>query len=133
MPNATQFSVTAPEWGGLLVTALGRSLMSVAVVAFGAVVLISAAPRLGLFRRIAVQAEIGATSASPSIGSSLVGRTATCRTALHPGGFVVLGAGDRAGEELSASAEHGEHLAVGTEVEIVAASLGEVIVRMRTA
>ncbi|GDY11880.1 hypothetical protein LBMAG53_07580 [Planctomycetota bacterium] len=133
MPNATQFSFAAPEWGKLLVTALGRSLLSVAVVAFGAVVLISAAPRLGLFRRIAVQAEIGGTSDSPSIGSSLVGRTATCRTALHPGGFVVLGGGDRAGEELSASAEHGEHLPAGAQVEIVSTSLGEVIVRLKTA
>ena len=47
------------------------------------------------------------------------------RTPLSPGGFVVVN-----GRDLGASSEHGEYIAVGTTVEIVAVRFGEAIVRL---
>jgi membrane-bound serine protease (ClpP class) len=133
MANGVQFNWSSPQWAEEATSAFRQMILSLFVFTGGALVLIASAPRLGLFRRVAVQAEITSTSDAPelSAASGLIGRTATCRSGLHPGGFIILGPGERAGEELSATAEHGEHMDPGTEVVITAMQLGEAVVRRK--
>jgi membrane-bound serine protease (ClpP class) len=128
MPNLNQFDFDGPTWGGNAT----RAFLDViyAILAFGVAVIaiIAAGPRLGLFRRVAVVGEISGTSDNPAIGLNQIGRLATARCDLRPSGYIVLGDGPGAGDELSATARHGTLITAGTRVRIVSTGLGEVVV-----
>lgn len=131
MPNVDKWQFSSPGWGNLLGRALLQSTVALVLIAFGLVAFISALPRMRAARRMAVQTEIGGTSGGTieAATTSLVGRLATARSDLMPGGFVVVNDGPQAGKELSATAANGEAVKAGATVEIVAISMGEVVVR----
>jgi membrane-bound ClpP family serine protease len=127
MPDIDQFNPSSPAWGGELLSALLHSSLALVAMIAGAVFIVIALPNLAVMHRLAATAEIGGTSAGEAErhAAQLVGRRVTVRTALSPGGFVVVD-----GRDLGASSEHGEYVAVGTTVEIVAMRYGEAVVRL---
>ncbi|MBA3938502.1 MAG: hypothetical protein H0X38_13670 [Planctomycetes bacterium] len=129
MPDIDQFSPSSPTWGNELLAALLHSSLALVAMIAGAVFIVIALPNLKVMRRLASTAVIGGTSAGEAErhAASLIGRHVTVRTPLSPGGFVVIN-----GRDLGASSEHGEYIAVGTTVEIVAVRFGEAIVRLVT-
>ncbi len=129
MPDIDQFSPSSPNWGNELLSALLHSSLALVAMIAGAVFIVIALPNLKVMRRLASTAVIGGTSAGEAErhAASLIGRHVTVRTPLSPGGFVVIN-----GRDLGASSEHGEYIAVGTTVEIVAVRFGEAIVRLVT-
>ena len=129
MPTAEQFHPSSPTWSSDLLNALGDSTLSFIAAAGGVVVVVMYLPKMRLFRRLAVSAEITATSESPggepaAPSASAVGRRGRARTELRPSGFVALG-----DQDLSATTEHGEFIPLGATVEVVEVRFGETIVR----
>jgi membrane-bound serine protease (ClpP class) len=133
MPTTEQFHPNSPTWNRDLVSALGDSTLSFIAAAGGVVMVVMYLPRMRLFRRLAVSAEITATSESPGgepaeASAALVGRRGHARTELRPSGFVELG-----DQDLSATTEHGEFIPLGATVEVVEVRFGETIVRQTAA
>jgi membrane-bound serine protease (ClpP class) len=129
MPTAEQFHPSAPGWNHDLLKALGDSTLSFIAAAAGVVTVVMYLPKMRLFRRLAVSAEITATSESTGTepaeaSTALVGRRGHARTELRPSGFVAF-----ADQDLSATTEHGEFIPQGATVEVVEVRFGETIVR----
>ena len=129
MPTAEQFHPGSPNWSHDLFSALGDSTLSFIAAAGGVAVVVIYLPKMRLIRRLAVSAEITATSEGPlsdraDAGGPLVGRRGHARTELRPSGFVSLG-----DQDLSATTMHGEFIAQDAAVEVVEVRFGETIVR----
>jgi membrane-bound serine protease (ClpP class) len=130
MPDAEQFHPDSPTWTRDLLTAISDSLLAFLALGAGVVMAVMYLPKLRLFRRLAVAAEIAGTSDAGAdirageAAPGLVGKRGTARTELRPSGFVVV-----EGSDLSATTEHGEFLQPGDAVEVVAVRFGEAIVR----
>jgi membrane-bound serine protease (ClpP class) len=126
MPDEVQFSFGSADFGNALLAAMRQSLLALIVVTAGIAMLIRALPRSRAMRRIAATAEISGTSAGAleSSAATLVGRRVKALSDLRPIGQVEID-----GDAVSASSEHGEFIAGGATVEIVAMRFGEAIVR----
>lgn len=126
MPDSFQFEVGDGRWSAALGHALVQSLLALTVLTIGAIMLIAALPRTRAMRVLASEAAVAATSAGAveQQAPSLVGRRVRTRTMLRPSGFVVVD-----GRDVPAVAEHGVLVPADCEVEIVGASLGELVVR----
>jgi membrane-bound serine protease (ClpP class) len=126
MPDSYQFEVGDTRWGGAVGSALSQSLIALTVMTVGIVIAIASLPKTRAMRTLASEAAVDGTSAGAVEASvaSLVGRRVRARTMLRPSGFVVVD-----GRDVPANAEHGEMVAEGSEVEVVSAAFGELIVR----
>jgi membrane-bound serine protease (ClpP class) len=125
MPDVDQFHPSTEGWSDELTHALLQSVWALSVVTGGSVVLFATLPQSRAMRRLAAHAEIASTSASATEASgALVGRRARARTPLSPSGSITID-----GRDLSATTEHGEFLAAGAEVEVVAMRYGAAVVR----
>jgi membrane-bound serine protease (ClpP class) len=126
MPDGYQFAIGDPRWGSAVGDALAQSLLALAVMTVGIVIAIASLPRSRAMRTLASAAAVDGTSAGTveAAAPALVGRRVLARTMLRPTGYVVVD-----GRDVAANAEHGVMVAAGTEVEIVSAAFGELVVR----
>ena len=126
MPDELQFSFGSHDFGTALLDALKQSVMSLIIVGIGLAMLVRALPNSRAMRRIAVTAEITATSAGARelASASLIGRKVQALSDLRPAGQVTID-----GDAVSASTEHGDYVNAGATVEIIAMRFGEAIVR----
>ncbi len=125
MPDAEQFHPDVDGWGHDLGSAIQQSVLAMAVITVGAVVIIATFPKSRAMRAMAATAEISGTSATEAeSANSLVGRRALARTPLSPSGSITVD-----GRDLTATTEHGEFLPVGSEVEVVGMRYGGAVVR----
>lgn len=126
MPDSYQFNPGDMRWGEAVGDALVRSLFALAVLTVGVVIAIASLPRTRAMRVLASSAAIDGSSAGAveAAAPSLIGRRVIARTVLRPSGFVTID-----GRDLAAVAEHGAMVEAGSEVEVVAAQLGELVVR----
>jgi len=126
MPDNYQFETGDVRWGLAMGDALVRSLLALVVMTVGIVIAIASLPKTRAMQVLASPVAIEGSSAGAVEASapSLVGRRVLARTMLRPSGFVVVD-----GRDVSAIAEHGAMVAEGSEVEIVSAGLGELVVR----
>ena len=127
LPNELDLAPSDPNFQEALVDASLSGGLALVVVTLGLLLVFKVVPHAASLRsRIAVEAEIGGTD--PFAGQSLIGRTGRADGALRPAGTVVVGHVHH-----SARAEHGTWIAAGEAVEVVAAELGELVVRARPA
>jgi len=124
MPDATQFTPSAPDWGGDLVGALADSTIALLLVGVALLVGIAALPRSRAMRRIAVMGAVEGTSEAAAPAATVLRGTAV--SDLRPAGLVRL---DGAPADESARADHGAHIPRGTRVMTVERRLGELVVR----
>lgn len=126
MPNSYQFEAGDMRWGAAVIDALVQSLIALTVLTVGVVIAIASLPRTRAMRVLASATAIDGSSAGAveADAPSLLGRRVVARTMLRPSGYVVVD-----GRDMAAIAEHGAMVAEGSEVEIVAAQLGELVVR----
>lgn len=126
MPDSYQFQTGDMRWGAAVGGALAQSLIALTVLTVGVVVAIASLPKTRAMKVLASATAIDATSAGAVEASApaLVGRRVRARTMLRPSGYVVVD-----GRDVAAIAEHGAMVAEGSEVEIVSAQLGELVVR----
>lgn len=126
MPDNFQFQVGDERWGSALGAALRQSLLALGVMTAGVVVMISSIHRTRAMKVLASEVAVDGTSAGTveAAAASLVGRRVQARTMLRPSGFVTVD-----GRDVPATVQHGEMVAAGSEVEIVGASFGELVVR----
>lgn len=125
MPDTQQFHPSVDGWGHDLGSAIQQSVLAMAVITVGAVVIIATFPNSRAMRAMAATAEITGTSANASeLAGSLVGKRALARTPLSPSGSITVD-----GRDLTATTEHGEFLQVGAEVQVVGMRYGGAVVR----
>lgn len=125
MPDELQFSFDATGFGSALASAFAQSLLALIMMTVGLALIIRMLPRLKAVDRIAVTAEIAATSAGTEEASgTLVGRRGTATTDLRPSGQVQV-----EGQPHSATLEEGGFLPSGSAVVVVAMRFGDCIVR----
>lgn len=126
MPDTYQFQPSDVRWGTAVGDAVAQSLIALTVLTVGVVIAIASLPRTRAMRVLASQTAIDGTSAGTVEAAvpSLVGRHVRARTMLRPSGYVVVD-----GRDAAATAEHGVMVAEGSEVEIVSAAFGELVVR----
>ena len=125
LPNEFDWDFSDPRFLDALASAGLSGLISVVIVIAGLTAFAVLLPRLGVRHRLALESEVGGTSADGAlVAPALLGRTGVTRDALHPGGTVVID-----GESLGARAEHGHWIAAGARIEVVAVEFGEVVVR----
>ncbi|MCS6970817.1 MAG: NfeD family protein [Planctomycetota bacterium] len=126
MPDSFQFEIGDERWRGAMGHALIQSLLALTVLTIGAIVAIAALPRTRAMRVLASEAAIDATTAGDleQQARALIGKRVRTRTMLRPSGFVIID-----GRDVPAVAEHGVLVPADSEVEIVGAQLGELVVR----
>lgn len=126
MPDNYQFETGDVRWGAAVGDALVQSLLALTVMTVGIVIAIASLPKTRAMKVLASATAIDGSSAGAleTAAPSLVGRRVRARTMLRPSGYVVID-----GRDVAAIAEHGVMVAEGGEVEIVSASLGELLVR----
>ena len=126
MPDNYQFETGDVRWGMAIGDALVQSLLALTVMTVGIAIAIATLPKTRAMRVLASATAIDGSSAGAleTTAPSLVGRRVRARTMLRPSGYVVVD-----GRDVAAVAEHGVMVAEGGEVEIVSASLGELLVR----
>ena len=126
MPDNIQFQVGDDRWAGYLGGALRQSLLSLAVMTGGVVVIISSVHRTRAMKVLASEAAVEGTSAGTveAAALNLVGRRVVARTMLRPSGYVTVD-----GLDVPATVQHSEMVAAGSEVEIVESRFGELVVR----
>ena len=124
LPNEIDLAPSDPSFQAAFIDAALSGGLALVVVAGGLLLLFKVVPHAARLRpRLTVEAEITGTSGTGS-GESLIGRLGQAEGALRPAGTVVVG-----GVHLSARAEHGTWIGAGEPVEVLAAELGEVVVR----
>ena len=126
LPNELDFAPGDPDFRGALFEAALQGGIALAVAGGGLLLLLKVLPAVKLRSRLTVEAEVSGTS--DATGPSLIGRTGRTEGMLRPTGTVAVGRGHH-----SARAEHGTWIAAGEPVEVVAAELGELVVRPRPA
>ena len=129
LPNELTFDLDDPIFFDALKDAAFGGAVSVGIVAAGTVLAIRYLPRsTALYRRIAVRAEVTATSAGDieARSATLLGKRGETTEALHPSGLVRIGT-----ETIRARTEHGAYIAHGAAVEVVSVEFGEIVVRAR--
>lgn len=126
LPNEFEFDPGDEQYLEALGGAALSTLGALGVAAIGVLSFIAILPRTRLAGRVAMEAEVSATSAGELERSApdLVGRQGRARDRLRPSGIVVVG-----GDEYSARAEHGAFVDAGSPVEVIAVELGELVVR----
>ena len=125
LPNELDLAPSDPNFQDALFDAALQGGLALAVAGAGLLLLFKVIPHAAKLRsRLTVEAEIRGTSGA--VGQFLVGRTGRAEGMLRPAGTVVIGRVHH-----SARAEHGTWIAAGEEVEVVAAGLGELVVRAR--
>ena len=126
MPNSYQFDTTDTRWGAAIGSALAQSLIALVVLTIGVVLAIASLPKTRAMRVLASQAAVDATAAGEveAQAPSLVGRRFRARTMLRPSGYIVV-----EGRDVAATVQHGAMVAEGSEVEVVSAAFGELVVR----
>ena len=125
LPNELDLVPSDPNFQDALVDAALQGGLALAVAGAGLLLLFKVIPHAARLKsRLTVEAEISGTS--DGAGPSLVGRTGRAEGMLRPAGTVVIGHAHH-----SARAEHGTWIAAGEPVEVVAAELGELVVRAR--
>ena len=126
MPNAGQFDFDNIFYGDYINSALLNSVLTLFVMSVALVLFIYAAPRLPIFQRLAVQAEISGTSegALSEEEEALVGKSAKALTQLRPSGQVIASNG----KADSATVKHGGFVDQDGEVIITDHRYGELIV-----
>ena len=123
LPNEIDLAPGDPHFREALFDAALQGGIALAVVALGFLLFFQLVPNASRLRsRLTVEAEITATSGSG--GDFLVGRIGQVEGALRPAGTVRIGR-----THYSARSEYGAWIAAGEPVEVVAAELGEVVVR----
>jgi len=123
LPNELDLAPSDPNFQDALFDAALQGGLGLAVAGAGLLLLFKVIPHASRLRsRLTVEAEISGTSGAP--GQSLVGRTGRAEGMLRPAGTVVIGRVHH-----SARAEHGTWIPAGEAVEVVAAELGELVVR----
>ena len=123
LPNEIDLAPSDPNFQNALFDAALQGGLGLAVAGAGLLLLFKVIPHASRLRsRLTVEAEISGTSGAT--GQSLVGRTGRAEGMLRPAGTVVIGRVHH-----SARAEHGTWIASGEAVEVVAAELGELVVR----
>ena len=126
LPNELDLAPSDPNFQDALIDAALQGGLALAVVGGGLLLLFKVLPHAARLRSsLTVEAEISGTSDTTD-PSSLVGRTGRAEGILRPAGTVVIGHVHH-----SARAEHGTWIAAGEPVEVVAAELGELVVRAR--
>ena len=126
LPNELDLVPSDPNFQDALIDAALQGGLALAVAGGGLLLLFKVIPHAARLKsRLTVEAEIAGTSDAPA-GPSLVGRTGRAEGMLRPAGTVVIGRAHH-----SARAEHGAWIAAGEPVEVVAAELGELVVRAR--
>ncbi|MGI9333064.1 MAG: NfeD family protein [Gammaproteobacteria bacterium] len=135
LPNELDFNLSDERFLDALGQASLSGVASLAIMAFGMVGFIYALPRSRLASRVAVTAEITATSADSvegkeqgqdagAPGTELIGQVGTARENLRPGGMIDVG-----DHVLSATGEHGKFIGKGAAVEVTGMRFGEAVVR----
>ena len=123
LPNELDLVPSDPNFQDALIDAALQGGLALAVAGGGILLLVKVVPHAARLKsRVTVEAEIGGTS--DTAGPSLVGRAGRAEGMLRPAGTVVIGHTHH-----SARAEHGTWIAAGEPVEVVAAELGELVVR----
>ncbi len=123
LPNELDLVPSDPNFQDALFDAALQGGLALAVAGGGVLLLVKVLPHAARLKsRLTVEAEISGTSGGA--GPSLVGRTGRAEGMLRPAGTVVIGRAHH-----SARAEHGTWIAAGEPVEVVAAELGELVVR----
>ena len=123
LPNEIDLAPSDPNFQDALFDAALQGGIGLALAGAGLLFLFKVVPHAARLRsRLTVEAEIAGTSGAP--GQSLVGRVGRAEGMLRPAGTVVIGRVHH-----SARAEHGAWIAAGEPVEVVAAELGELVVR----
>ena len=123
LPNELDLVPSDPNFQDALIDAALQGGLALAVAGGGLLLFVKVLPHASRLKsRLTVQAEISGTS--DGAGPSLVGRTGRAEGMLRPAGTVVIGRTHH-----SARAEHGAWIAAGEPVEVVAAELGELVVR----
>ncbi len=123
LPNELDLVPSDPNFQDALFDAALQGGLALAVAGGGVLLLVKVLPHASRLKsRLTVEAEISGTS--DGAGPSLVGRTGRAEGMLRPAGTVVIGRTHH-----SARAEHGTWIAAGEPVEVVAAELGELVVR----
>ena len=126
LPNELDLAPSDPNFQDALIDAALQGGLAFAVVGGGLLLLFKVLPHAARLRSsLTVEAEIRGTSDTTG-PSSLVGRTGRAEGMLRPAGTVVIGHVHH-----SARVEHGTWIAAGEPVEVVAAELGELVVRAR--
>lgn len=127
LPNELDLVPSDPNFQDALFDAALQGGLALAVAGGGVLLLVKVLPHAARLKsRLTVEAEISGTS--DGAGPSLVGRTGRAEGMLRPAGTVVIGRTHH-----SARAEHGTWIAAGEPVEVVAAELGELVVRAHPA
>ena len=125
LPNELDLVPSDPNFQDALIDAALQGGLALAVAGGGLLLFVKVLPQAARLKsRLTVEAEISGTS--DAAGPSLVGRTGRAEGMLRPAGTVVIGR-----THYSARAEHGTWIAAGEPVEVVAAELGELVVRAR--
>ena len=123
LPNELDLVPSDPNFQDALFDAALQGGLALAVAGGGVLLLVKVLPHASKLKsRLTVEAEISGTSGGA--GPSLVGRIGRAEGMLRPAGTVVVGR-----THYSARAEHGTWIAAGEPVEVVAAELGELVVR----
>jgi membrane-bound serine protease (ClpP class) len=128
VPNELEFDLSDEQFQRALGEAALSSLISIAVVAAGVVILTTWMSRVRLSPQVAMTAAIDGTSAGPleTDAQALIGSIGTTRELLKPSGIVDLNSRGQ-----SARAQHGAYIGAGLRVEVVGIEFGELVVRER--
>jgi len=126
LPNELTFDLSDERFLDALSSASISGLIAIGIMALGIFTFIAAIPRSRLAKRLAVQAEVSATSVGQLEKSavSLVGKRGVSRDSLRPGGVITID-----GYDHNARVEYGAFIDAGQTVEVVAVEFGELIVR----
>jgi membrane-bound serine protease (ClpP class) len=126
VPDGIQFQPSTEGWGAALWHAFAQSVLALVVLTIGLVVIIAKLSRAKTAMTAGGAAVIDATAAGAveASAASLVGSRVRARTALRPSGYVTV-----AGADVAATVEHGALVEAGSEVEVVEARFGELVVR----
>jgi len=123
LPNELDIVPSDPNFQDALIDAALQGGLALAVAGGGLLFLLKVLPHASKLKSsLTVEAEIAGTS--EAAGPSLVGRIGRTEGMLRPAGTVVIGRIHH-----SARAEHGTWIAADEPVEVVAAELGELVVR----
>ena len=123
LPNELDIVPSDPNFQDALIDAALQGGLALAVAGGGLLFLLKVLPHASKLKSsLTVDAEIAGTS--ETAGPSLVGRIGRTEGMLRPAGTVVIGRIHH-----SARAEHGTWIAADEPVEVVAAELGELVVR----
>jgi membrane-bound serine protease (ClpP class) len=125
LPNEFEWDFSDPRFLDALASAGFSGLVSVVIVIAGLTAFAVLLPRMSVRHRLALESEVRGTSADGAqVAPALLGRSGVARDSLHPGGTVLID-----GEAVAARAEHGQWIAAGVRVEVIAVEFGEVVVR----